>query len=275
MKNMNNDLISRQAAIEALQNHYEVRNPKQNAIMDECVMLISNVPSAQPERTETHSCENKHTETHDSRREWYMKGYRDAQRWIPFKTRPLTDEEKKEYPYYVYMLDCQLPENGQRILVNVKLWNGHESVQMDEYYDDDGSYLDSGYEIVSEATAWMPLQEPWKGEQESEVKMIFPRRDDATNKELIMTIIDIQGYLSRYGRSHTNWHETLNEVIERLEQAESAPQESKEVPQIMRGRWMPTEPDEPCFYQCSICRRMNDDKDNFCPNCGADMRGTE
>ena len=44
------DLISRQAAIEALQNHYEVRNPKQNAIMDECVMLISNVPSAQPEQ---------------------------------------------------------------------------------------------------------------------------------------------------------------------------------------------------------------------------------
>ena len=44
------DLISRQAAIEALQNHYEVRNPKQNAIMDECVMLILKLPSAQPER---------------------------------------------------------------------------------------------------------------------------------------------------------------------------------------------------------------------------------
>lgn len=105
--------------------------------------------------------------------------------------------------------------------------------------------------------------------------MIFPRRDDATNKELIMTLIDIQGYLSRYGRSHTNWHETLNEVIERLEQAESAPQESKKVPQRMRGRWIPTEPDEPCFYQCSLCRRLNDDTDNFCPNCGAKMEGTE
>lgn len=66
-------------------------------------------------------------------------------------------------------------------------------------------------------------------------KMIFPRREDATNKELIRTIIDIQGYLSRYGSSHTNWHETLNEVIARLEQAESVPQESKEVPQRMRG----------------------------------------
>ena len=46
--------------------------------------------------------------------------------------------------------------------------------------------------------------------------MNFPRREEATNKELILTIIEIQGYLSRYGKSHTNWHETLNEVIERL-----------------------------------------------------------
>lgn len=50
--------------------------------------------------------------------------------------------------------------------------------------------------------------------------MNFPRREEATNKELILTIIEIQGYLSRYGRLHTNWHETLNEVIERLEQQE-------------------------------------------------------
>ena len=46
-------------------------------------------------------------------------------------------------------------------------------------------------------------------------------------------------------------------------------------PQRIRGKWIPTEPDEPCFYQCSICRRLNDDTDNFCPNCGADMREAE
>ena len=51
--------------------------------------------------------------------------------------------------------------------------------------------------------------------------MNFPRREEVTNKELILTIIEIQGYLSRYGKTHTNWHETLNEVIERLERAES------------------------------------------------------
>lgn len=46
-------------------------------------------------------------------------------------------------------------------------------------------------------------------------------------------------------------------------------------PQRMRGRWIPTEPDEPCFYQCSLCRRLNDDKDNFCKNCGAWMGGQD
>lgn len=51
--------------------------------------------------------------------------------------------------------------------------------------------------------------------------MNFPRREEATNKELILTIIEIQGYLERYGKSHTNWHETLNEVIERLERTGS------------------------------------------------------
>ena len=50
--------------------------------------------------------------------------------------------------------------------------------------------------------------------------MIFPRREEATNKELILTIIEMQGWLSRYGKSHTNWHETLNEVIARLEESE-------------------------------------------------------
>ena len=50
--------------------------------------------------------------------------------------------------------------------------------------------------------------------------MNFPRREEATNKELIITIIQIQGFLGRYGPLHSNWHETLNEVIERLEQQE-------------------------------------------------------
>lgn len=88
---------------------------------------------------------------------------RPEQRWIPFKTRPLTEEEKEEHPEWDCILDCKLPDNGQRILVAIRI-RGHEEVQQDEFYSDDGSYLDSGYEIGTEAVAWMPLPEPYKGD---------------------------------------------------------------------------------------------------------------
>lgn len=87
-------------------------------------------------------------------------------KWIPFKTRPLAEEEEKEdHPEWDCILDCKLPDDGQRILVSINL-RGHEDVQQDEFYSDDGCYLDSGYEIGTEAVAWMPLPEPWRGEEQ-------------------------------------------------------------------------------------------------------------
>lgn len=80
--------------------------------------------------------------------------------WIPFTTRPLTEEEKEEYLGWDRIFDCELPNDGQRILVSVSL-RGHECVQYDEFYTDDSCYLDSGYEIGTEAVAWMPLPEPY------------------------------------------------------------------------------------------------------------------
>lgn len=83
------------------------------------------------------------------------------QMWIPFKIRELTDEEKEEHPEWEFIVDCKLPENGQRILVSIDI-AGHERVQFDEFYDDDGVYLDSGYEIGEEAVAWAPLPTPYQ-----------------------------------------------------------------------------------------------------------------
>lgn len=83
--------------------------------------------------------------------------------WIPFQTRPLDEEEKEYHPEWDCILEGKLPDNGQRILVNIK-YKGHEAVQMDEYYDDEGCYLESGYDIGTEANAWMPLPEPWEGD---------------------------------------------------------------------------------------------------------------
>ena len=125
------DLISRQAAIDTI-----MGQPPEPHYPSWYAAQIEKLPSAQPE-----------------------------QRWIPFKTRPLTKEEKEEHPEWDGILDCKLPDDGQRILVNVSV-RGHESVQYDEFYTDDGSYLDSGYEIGTEATAWMPLPEPYKVESE-------------------------------------------------------------------------------------------------------------
>lgn len=87
--------------------------------------------------------------------------------------------------------------------------------------------------------------------------MIFPRREEATNNELVLTIIEIQGYLSRYGRLHTNWHETLNEVIARLEQEPKT------------GHWnsIPKYPD--IAWYCSECEHFTTMKHNYCPNCGS------
>lgn len=39
------NLISRSALLEQMHNHYEVRNPKQNATMDECCMMVIHAPA--------------------------------------------------------------------------------------------------------------------------------------------------------------------------------------------------------------------------------------
>lgn len=38
----------------------------------------------------------------------------------------------------------------------------------------------------------------------------------------------------------------------------------------VRGRW---EKDTPMGYKCNTCGCLMQGKSNFCPNCGADMRG--
>ena len=81
--------------------------------------------------------------------------------WIPFTKRPLTDEEKEEYPDWIYIFDCPLPDDEQEILLS----NG-KYVWTDTFISDGECYLDGGDDI-DEGMAWMPLPEPWKdGEEE-------------------------------------------------------------------------------------------------------------
>lgn len=42
-----------------------------------------------------------------------------------------------------------------------------------------------------------------------------------------------------------------------------------------KGEWVKTSEPELYCYTCSICGELNEYEDNFCPNCGADMRGED
>lgn len=84
--------------------------------------------------------------------------------WIPVKAHPATDEERESHPDIDYWLDCEMPDDGQEILVTVKHKNWI-SVEKDVCYVDSEYSLDSGYDW-DDIIAWMPLPEPWKGEQE-------------------------------------------------------------------------------------------------------------
>ena len=48
-----------------------------------------------------------------------------------------------------------------------------------------------------------------------------------------------------------------------------------DVQPVARGEWELVDGAEPRRYGCSVCKRLSWDETNFCPNCGADMRGVD
>ena len=81
-----------------------------------------------------------------------------ANQWIPVTYRETTEEERECGIEWKYILDCPLPDNDTEILVCTKAG----SVWTDTFFNDDGCYLDGGYDLT-EIAAWMPLPEPYKG----------------------------------------------------------------------------------------------------------------
>ncbi len=89
--------------------------------------------------------------------------------WIPVKYHEATKEEIEEngYPFDIcYIFDNVMPCDEQEILVTVKGRRGKSYVEKDTCYADDGYYLDSGYDWLTDIVAWMPLPEPYKAESE-------------------------------------------------------------------------------------------------------------
>ena len=84
-------------------------------------------------------------------------------RWRPFHCRKTTEDDCSSFDY---IMDCELPEDGQEILITVNN-NRHEPVQMDTFFGGSGEEcaLDSGYNLCDEAVAWRSLPEPYTEEE--------------------------------------------------------------------------------------------------------------
>lgn len=75
--------------------------------------------------------------------------------WVEIKIRPLTEEEKQEYKdeaeWYDFMYDCELPDHGQEVLIQL-----HYGITLTTFYTDMGCYFEN-YEDEDDVLAWMPL----------------------------------------------------------------------------------------------------------------------
>ena len=83
--------------------------------------------------------------------------------WIPVKWHNITEEEREREGYpedWLVCLDCQMPDDGQEILITDK----YGYVSEDTCYQDEGFSLDSGKDWIDDVVAWMPKPEPYKEE---------------------------------------------------------------------------------------------------------------
>lgn len=85
------------------------------------------------------------------------------QSWIPVKGHYATDDEIKEHPDIAYWFDCMMPNDDEEILISVRYKN-HSTVYKDVCYVDDGYHLDSGFDWITDVTAWCKLPEPYQEE---------------------------------------------------------------------------------------------------------------
>ena len=77
--------------------------------------------------------------------------------WTPFLWRETTQDDGFDPEKFPLIACGELPDNGQEILVT----NGCH-VWSDTFFDDAGLYLNSGNDLFSDITAWMPLPEAYK-----------------------------------------------------------------------------------------------------------------
>ena len=93
-----------------------------------------------------------------------------AQQWISVTSRPMDDEERKEWSEKLgydieyeesVIYDSQLPDDGQEVLTcdrygNVRIDTFYNDVDYGCYFEDNGD--------MDDIVAWMPLPTPYTGE---------------------------------------------------------------------------------------------------------------
>lgn len=89
-------------------------------------------------------------------------------KWIPITSRPMTEEEKKDFAErtgydekdFDDILSCPLPEDGETVLITDRLGN----VEVDTFINDcDGCYFECNCDM-EDVKAWMPLPQPYQPE---------------------------------------------------------------------------------------------------------------
>lgn len=68
-----------------------------------------------------------------------------------------------------------------------------------------------------------------------------------------------------YPNSFYNGIEVSRTAIRKLPAAD--------VREVVRGKWIDHQQGRWVYAKCSECETVHDVRSNFCPNCGADMRG--
>lgn len=86
--------------------------------------------------------------------------------WIPIKFREPTEEEK-ELGLTDLIYDCEMPDDGQEVLVTYHGRVYTETISMDIDYDSGYNlyYTENGLNL-KDCTAWAPMLEPYKTESE-------------------------------------------------------------------------------------------------------------
>lgn len=136
------DLISRKAAISAAEKESQRYGAYGYMDTKSIIDMLEDLPPVQPEP-----------------------------RWIPVKTRPMTEEERWNFEEHTgiqlddedaVFFDCKMPEDGQRIWISTIHGNVFE-----DFCENDGDFLGlEGNGDWLDVTAWMPMfvPEPWRGE---------------------------------------------------------------------------------------------------------------